>query len=128
MQEANRRQEKIDAIGYLQDIDQQDSLSMAEQLRRQEEEDEREVQRLCGKTIEGKYEKRLDDSALSQEEPCSSSSLREEVASFASSSKPQMIAKPQSSIGIMSMKPQQSKRASDLQAKLLGGIVIKKKK
>jgi len=124
LQEANRRQEKIDAIGYLQDIDQQDSLSMAEQLRRQEEEDEREVQRLCGKTIEGKYEKRLDDSALSQEEPCSSSSLREEVASFASTSKSQ----PQSSMGIMSMKPQQSKRASDSQAKLLGGIVIKKKK
>uniref|UniRef100_A0A914HDY9 Large ribosomal subunit protein eL33 n=1 Tax=Globodera rostochiensis TaxID=31243 RepID=A0A914HDY9_GLORO len=46
LQEANRRHEKIDAIGYMNEVEQKRVLSMAEQMRQQEDDDEREVQRL----------------------------------------------------------------------------------
>ncbi len=46
MQEMNRRREKVDALGFLESEGKKRELSVAEQLKLQEEEDEREVQRL----------------------------------------------------------------------------------
>lgn len=48
-------------MGYLDEIDKRKSLSIAEQLKLQEEEDEREIRRLLGKNEEGKFERRLND-------------------------------------------------------------------
>jgi len=60
LQEANRRLEKVDTIGFLQDAETKQALSFVEQLRRQEEEDEQEVRRICGKSeTSGKYERRI---------------------------------------------------------------------
>lgn len=129
LQEANRRGEKIDTMGYLNNIDQKASLSMADQLRRQEEEDEREIQRLVGKTIDGKYERRLndEDERLDAQQACSSSALKEEVASFVASTpstskatnfivKPQLPSTSSSAFG-----SQVIKRPFGSQAKLLSG-------
>jgi hypothetical protein len=84
---------------------------------------------LVGKTKEGRYERRLNDEDESEanEEPSCSSALKMEVASFSSSTKLNM--KPQNSGGMLSSaKPGFPKRQSDSQAKLLSGIIVKKKK
>ncbi|KAF7639490.1 hypothetical protein Mgra_00001167 [Meloidogyne graminicola] len=73
LQEINRRQESVDTMGYLQQIDQKDALSFAERLRRQEEEDEKEVERLVEKTG-GKYTKRIKEEDDDLNAPCGSSS------------------------------------------------------
>jgi len=63
LQEANRRMEKVDALDYLSGRD----FSLAEQLRIQEEKDEAEVRRLCGKSsLTGKYERRIIDDEYSE--------------------------------------------------------------
>jgi hypothetical protein len=118
-------------MGYLDDIEQKNSLSLAELARRQEEEDELEVQRLVGKTQEGRIERRLndEDEAADQAGPSCSSTLREEVAAFSSTAKSQLLSRPTPTlINSAFLKPQASKRGSDIQAKLLGGMIVKKKK
>ncbi|KAL3113111.1 hypothetical protein niasHT_017190 [Heterodera trifolii] len=68
LQESNRRYEKIDAIAYINETEQQRAMSFADQIRVQEEEDEREVERLVGRANGGKIERRLnDDEAVEQE-------------------------------------------------------------
>lgn len=58
----NRRHEKVDALGYLQVEEKKRELTLAEQLKLQEEEDEREVRRLVGKIgEEGKIIRRLNE-------------------------------------------------------------------
>lgn len=84
LQEINRRQESVDAIGYLNQIEQKNALSFAEILKRQEEEDEKEVERLVEKTG-GKYTKRIkeeDEEDLNGPSTSSSILLRNEVEKF----------------------------------------------
>jgi len=62
LQEMNRRNEKVDTLGYLDVEEKKRELTVAEQLKLQEENDEREVQRLLERIEEkGKLVRRLDD-------------------------------------------------------------------
>jgi hypothetical protein len=62
LQEMNRRNEKVDTLGYLDVEEKKRELTVAEQLKLQDEADEREVQRLLGRIEEkGKLVRRLDD-------------------------------------------------------------------
>ncbi|KAI1727918.1 coiled-coil domain-containing protein 94 [Ditylenchus destructor] len=75
IQEANRRIEKVNAMEYLEQLDKRKSLSIAEQFKLQEEEDEREIRRLLGKNDEGKFERRMKDELDDDIGPGSSSGV-----------------------------------------------------
>jgi len=67
LQEMNRRNEKVDTLGYLDVEEKKRELTVAEQHKLQEEEDERELQRLLGRIEEkGKLVRRLNDEEESE--------------------------------------------------------------
>jgi len=74
IQDANRRSEKINTLEYFKELETRAALSYAEQHKLQEEEDEREIRRLMGKTDDGKFARRLDDDFDSLDLPGPSSS------------------------------------------------------
>lgn len=55
------RNEKTDTMKYLEDINNEKNLSIQEFLKRQEEEDEKEVKKLFNKTESGRIERRIND-------------------------------------------------------------------
>uniref|UniRef100_A0A914HFA1 Splicing factor YJU2 n=1 Tax=Globodera rostochiensis TaxID=31243 RepID=A0A914HFA1_GLORO len=129
LQEANRRHEKIDAIGYMNEVEQKRVLSMAEQMRQQEDDDEREVQRLVGKSNSGRIERRLKEEEEEGIPAISSSSFAMPGVALAmpTTSKTQKVSEMSSKVEILSLVNPISKRKST-QAAILGGIILKKKK
>nr|CAD2130962.1 unnamed protein product [Meloidogyne enterolobii]CAD2138106.1 unnamed protein product [Meloidogyne enterolobii] len=129
LQEINRRQESIDTIGYLNQLEQKNALTFAERLKRQEEEDEREVERLVEKTG-GKYTKRIkeedEEDLLNGPSTSSSILLKNEVEKFVGTKLNNLKEENNLKSNIKPSMDLASKRTSN-QANLLNSIVKKKK-
>lgn len=114
LQEVNRRNEKINAIEFLKELERQSLMPESERLKAQEEEDERFIRELYGKTEDGKTIRRIDDTEpdiIKAEAPTSkASSVTSSLADLAP------------------LAPKKEKRQNESnQKKLLKGLVIVKK-
>uniref|UniRef100_A0A914CCL8 Splicing factor YJU2 n=1 Tax=Acrobeloides nanus TaxID=290746 RepID=A0A914CCL8_9BILA len=115
LQEVNRRNEKINAIEFLKELERQSLMPESERLKAQEEEDERFIRELYGKTEDGKTIRRINDTEpdiIKAEAPSTSkaSSVTSSLADLAP------------------LAPKKEKRQNESnQKKLLKGLVIVKK-
>jgi len=142
LQELSRRNEKVNAIDYLDSLEKKKELSLAEQMKLQEEEDEREIRRLVGKNEEGRIERRLKDEEdaeyVSTSRPGSSTSAAGSSGIFKVPSKPanaslregfRNLPPPSSTPAISSGNPAalMLKRAAAPKPKFMQGVIVKKK-
>lgn len=119
LQEVNRRSEKVNALNYLDNLDKQSALSIAERYKLQEEEDERELRRLIGKTEDGKFERRIEDDNDEEEQPGPST-----LQTFKVPVLPQIINKPEPVAKLSAASIVKPKSIP----KFMQGVVVKRKK
>lgn len=122
----NRRSEKVNALNYLENIDKQIALTAAEQIKLQEEEDEREIRYLMGKTENGKFARRIED-GCDLDMPSSSKQLPQQGVSFNKQSSLKVssfLKKPITNEAVVSCHSLASKKAKP---NFMKGVVIKKK-